>query len=100
MKRISGCRCNPLTHPSSRTRCACFVQVVCGEDTIAAVAAAAVEGRPLWRVSSTTFSQIASDEVLQPIGRFAVPESVGAYPPTAAGLYVQRELEAINLRVM
>ena len=37
-------------------------------------------------------------QVLRPLGPFATPEAEAAYPPTPAGLQVQRELEAINLK--
>ena len=76
-----------------------YHEVVCTEETARAVARARAERRPLWRVSSTVFSQIASDEVLRPLGRFASDEAAAAaYPPTPAGQQVQRELDAINLR--
>ena len=71
--------------------------MVCTEETVAAAATAAAEGRPQWRVSSTVFSQIASDQTLQPLGHFATPEALAAYPPTPAGQQVRQELKAINL---
>lgn len=73
-------------------------QVVCTDATRAAVERARAEGRPLWRVSSTVFAHIASDEVLRPLGAFADAPSAADYPPTPAGLQVQRELEAIQLK--
>ena len=75
-------------------------QVVCTEDTVRAAEAARREGRPPWRVSSTVFSQVASDEVLRPLPPFASPAAEAAYPAVAAGKYVQDELEAINLRAV
>jgi isopenicillin N synthase-like dioxygenase len=75
-----------------------FHEVVCTEETINAAEKAKTEGRPAWRVSSTVFSQIASDEILRPLDTFATPESLEAYPPTPAGKYVEEELEAINLK--
>lgn len=39
------------------------LQVVVTEQTLAAAEAARAAGRPTWRISSTVFSQIASDEV-------------------------------------
>jgi hypothetical protein len=74
------------------------LQVVCTQETIEAAEKARKEGRPAWRVSSTLFSQIASDELLRPLEKFATPEAVAAYPPMAAGKYVEEELAAINLR--
>ena len=75
--------------------------MVCTEDTLAAVEKARrhdASKNPLWRVSSTVFSQIASDEILRPLGHFATPQALAAYPAMASGEYVERELEAINLR--
>ena len=83
-----------LVHPERRAR----LQVVCTDATRAAVERARAQGRPLWRVSSTVFAHVASDEVLAPLGAFADRPAAGAYPPTPAGLQVQRELEAIQLK--
>lgn len=79
----------PPTHPS---------QVVCTEETVAAAERARSEGRPPWRVSSTVFSQITSDVVLQPLGPFAAAPGAAAYPPTPAGAQVADELAMINLK--
>ena len=72
--------------------------MVCTAETLEAAAKARDEGRPTWRVSSTVFSQIASDEILEPLGPFATPEAEAAYPAIPAGKYVQQELAMINLR--
>ena len=72
--------------------------MVCTEEALEAARRALSEGRPPWRVSSTVFSHVASDELLHPLGAFATPQALAAYPPTPAGEQVQRELEAINLR--
>lgn len=42
--------------------------------------------------------QIASDEVLQPLGRFAEQAGAAAYPATPAGRQVADELAMINLK--
>jgi hypothetical protein len=50
-------------------------------------------------VSSTVFAHIASDALLEPLGKFA--DEAGSqpqYPPMLAGDFVQRELEAIKLK--
>jgi isopenicillin N synthase-like dioxygenase len=52
----------------------------------------------LWRVSSTLFGHVASDVVLQPLGRFQQAPHAAAYPSTVCGDYVQAELEAISLK--
>jgi isopenicillin N synthase-like dioxygenase len=74
-------------------------EVVVTEATSEAVARASAAGHSLWRVSSTVFSHVASAQVLRPLGRFGEqPGAAQAYPPTEAGVQVQRELEAISLR--
>ena len=75
-----------------------ILQVICTKETLDAADRCRKEGRPAWRVSSTVFSQIASDEIIRPLGKFATPEAEEAYPPIASGEYVQKELEVINLR--
>jgi isopenicillin N synthase-like dioxygenase len=74
-----------------------FHEVVVSADTVAAVARARAASRSLWRVSSTLFSHIASDNVLQPLGKFVSPDAVTAYPPTKAGNQVKEELAQIKL---
>jgi len=74
-----------------------FHEVIVSTDTIAAVEKAKKEGRSLWRVSSTLFSHIASDNVLTPLGGFATKEACVKYPPTKAGTQVQDELDKIKL---
>ena len=66
--------------------------------TANAVEAAQRAGRSTWRVSSTLFAHIASDRILQPLGRFAEEKTVSQYPPTAAGAYVESELRVIKLQ--
>eukprot|EP00455_Lapot_gusevi_P046126 TRINITY_DN601_c0_g1_i1.p1 TRINITY_DN601_c0_g1~~TRINITY_DN601_c0_g1_i1.p1 ORF type:complete len:113 (+),score=47.61 TRINITY_DN601_c0_g1_i1:39-377(+) len=74
-----------------------FHEVIVDQDTLAAKQRRSELGRPLWRVSSTLFSHIASDNLLQPLGHFATPEALAAYPPTFAGQQVSDELAAIKL---
>lgn len=74
-----------------------FHEVVVAEETLGAIEKAKAEGRPLWRVSSTLFGHIASDQVLEPLGKFANDDSLSKYPPTKAGKQVQDELAAIKL---
>lgn len=75
-----------------------WCQVVCTEATRAAVDRMAVEGRQLWRVSSTVFAHIASDVLLEPVGKFAQQGTESKYKPVLAGDFVQQELEAIRLK--
>lgn len=74
-----------------------FHEVVVTKDTVAAIERRRPLGRPMWRISSTLFSHINSDKVLQPLGRFANADAVAAYPATPAGVQVVAELEAIKL---
>lgn len=72
-------------------------EVIVAEETIEAVKAAQAEGRSTWRVSSTLFSHIASDELLEPLGNFKTNESLELYPPIHAGDFVSETLKRINL---
>lgn len=77
-----------------------FHEVVISDATVKTIEQKKAAGAPpsaLWRVSSTLFGHIASDQVLQPLGRFATPEALEAFPPKDAGKQVQDELFAINL---
>uniref|UniRef100_A0A1D1ZZ37 Isopenicillin N synthase-like Fe(2+) 2OG dioxygenase domain-containing protein n=1 Tax=Auxenochlorella protothecoides TaxID=3075 RepID=A0A1D1ZZ37_AUXPR len=74
-----------------------FHEVVCTRGTLEAAQRAQREGRPLWRVSSTVFSQIGSDCLLRPLGPFATEAACAAYPDTLCGEQVKAELAAINL---
>jgi isopenicillin N synthase-like dioxygenase len=74
-----------------------FHEVVVTEKTVEAIEAARAAGRSLWRVSSTLFSHTASDNTLEPIGKFATEETKAKYPAVKAGKQVQEELNAIKL---
>mmetsp|Transcript_27241 Transcript_27241/g.53566 ORF Transcript_27241/g.53566 Transcript_27241/m.53566 type:complete len:368 (-) Transcript_27241:121-1224(-) len=76
-----------------------YHEVVVADATLAAIEKAKAEKRSLWRVSSTLFSHIASDNILEPIGKFSTPEALKKYPPTKAGHQVQKELDHIKLGV-
>jgi len=72
-----------------------FHEVIVSSKTIEAIEKAKQEKRPLWRISSTVFLHIASDNVLHPL----IPtEQPAKFPPIKAGLQVQRELQAIDLK--
>jgi isopenicillin N synthase-like dioxygenase len=75
-----------------------FHEVVVNQATVDAVAKAKKEGKSIWRVSSTLFSHIASDQTLQPLGKFETKESLQQFPPVKAGTQVQNELSMIKLR--
>ena len=74
------------------------MQVICADATKAAMVAARAKKQSLWRVSSTVFGHIASDQLLQPLGHFAMLPSAGDYPPIKAGAYVEQELKVISLK--
>ena len=76
-----------------------FHEVVHTPEAVAAADAARLAGRSTWRVSSTLFAHIASDQILQPLGHFAdLPGVAADYPATPAGEYVESELSVIKLR--
>lgn len=74
-----------------------FHEVVVTPETVSAIEKTKTEGKSLWRVSSTLFSHIASDNTLEPLDKFRTKESLEKYPPTKAGTQVQQELAAIKL---
>jgi isopenicillin N synthase-like dioxygenase len=75
-----------------------FHEVVVSPATVDAISRRKANGQSLWRVSSTLFSHIGSDEVLQPLSPFdQSAEAVKKYPPVDCGEQVRQELIAINL---
>lgn len=75
--------------------------MVVAPETIAAIEARRAQGHSLWRVSSTLFSHIASDQELRPLegGPWsAEAEDGGRFPPVLAGDQVMEELRAIKLK--
>lgn len=70
------------------------------EATIAAVAEAKKLGRSMWRVSSTVFAHVASDQKLAPLPSFRQQQDCDAYPPMFAGEQVAQELERIGLKLL
>jgi hypothetical protein len=65
-----------------------FHEVVVSPNTSAIIEKRLAEGKSLWRVSSTLFSHIQSDQILQPLGQYATPESTAKYLPKMAGQQV------------
>ncbi len=74
-----------------------FHEVVVNDGTLAAIKSRAALGKPLWRVSSTLFGHIASDNVLQPVGHFKTPATAAKYRPIFTGDQVSDELKVIKL---
>ena len=84
-------------HPTAGYVLAGFHEVVASEKTAVAARRAKDNNASLWRVSSTCFAHIASDEVLEPLGHFATSDAAAAFPPTLTGDQVKAELIAISL---
>eukprot|EP01117_Protostelium_nocturnum_P005102 TRINITY_DN1851_c0_g1_i1.p1 TRINITY_DN1851_c0_g1~~TRINITY_DN1851_c0_g1_i1.p1 ORF type:complete len:347 (-),score=141.26 TRINITY_DN1851_c0_g1_i1:69-1109(-) len=74
-----------------------FHEVIASEATLQAIERAKANGSSLWRVSSTLFSHLASDNVLEPLPKFKNEETSKAYPTTYVGAQVMEELGLINL---
>eukprot|EP01006_Ploeotia_vitrea_P050888 TRINITY_DN67511_c3_g2_i1.p2 TRINITY_DN67511_c3_g2~~TRINITY_DN67511_c3_g2_i1.p2 ORF type:complete len:357 (-),score=201.24 TRINITY_DN67511_c3_g2_i1:449-1519(-) len=74
-----------------------FHEVVVCPETRAVIERKRKAGESLWRVSSTCFTHLASDNMLKVLDKFATEENVKKYPPILAGDQVQRELDAIKL---
>ncbi len=55
------------------------------EATVRAIERSREAGRSLWRVSSTCFGQIQSDQMLVPLGHFLDPDTAARFPPVLAG---------------
>lgn len=55
------------------------------------------KGENQWRVSSTLFSHIRHDVVLEPQGKFRNKESIAKYTPLTSYELLEEELKAINL---
>nr|CAG8477466.1 13034_t:CDS:10 [Entrophospora candida] len=75
-----------------------YHEVIVTEATIKAIEDAKKirPNRPLWRISSTFFLHIASDNLLKPIEPFFKPNP-SLYPPIATGDQVKYELGLIEL---
>lgn len=72
-------------------------EVVVSEETATAARDALSSGRPSWRVSSTLFAHVSSDESLAPLPEFARINAGNTYPDIKAGDQVSNELKAIQL---
>lgn len=53
--------------------------------------------RPLWRISSTVFWHIGSDEILEPLSPFNTCQALKSYPSEYTGDMVRKELGLIGL---
>lgn len=83
--------------PSGGHVLAGYHEVIVNDQTMSAISAKKAKKQSLWRVSSTLFAHIQSDQVLEPLAPFSTKESVQRFPPKKAGQQVTEELQAINL---
>jgi isopenicillin N synthase-like dioxygenase len=74
-----------------------FHEVTIVPETQSAIAKQIQLNRPLWRISSTLFFHVASDNYLEPLLHFSNKASIKDYPKITAGDQVRKELEFINL---
>ena len=72
-------------------------EVVVLPSTVEAAERQEAAGRPAWRISSTLFAHVASARELRPLGAFATPEALEAFPPLTAGEQAESVLKKINL---
>ncbi|ORY46863.1 hypothetical protein BCR33DRAFT_757773 [Rhizoclosmatium globosum] len=77
--------------------CLLVQAVLIVESTLKAIERQQAKNRPLWRISSTLFYHVASDNELAPLEKFATPENVKQFPPILTGTQVQKELGFLNL---
>jgi len=74
-----------------------FHEVIVTNQTKQVIDRKRATGGSLWRVSSTLFGHIQSDQVLEPLAPFDTAAAKKAFPPKFAGDQVTEELQAINL---
>lgn len=74
-----------------------FHEVIVNSSTMAAIKERKAQDKSLWRVSSTLFGHIQSDQDLSPLSPFNTVSARAQYPKIFAGDLVTRELQAINL---
>lgn len=74
-----------------------FHEVCVDKRTVEVINAKKCKGESLWRVSSTTFGHIQSDQTLLPLPPFDTAEAKAKFPPIKAGHQVEEELRVIRL---
>ena len=74
-----------------------YHEVVNTDQCKAAASAAVARGASAWRISSTMFTTLNHDIVLEPVGRFKEQQTAIDYPPIKAGQQVADELAKIGL---
>lgn len=83
-----------------------FHEVILTEEVLKVVEAKKQENKQLgfdkhklWRVSSTLFSQIRQNVILEPIGKYKNTNTSKKYPPILTRDQVAEELKAISLMI-
>ncbi len=74
-----------------------YHEVIVSQGTVEVIEQRKKENKSLWRVSSTCFGHVQSDQILEPLDKFRTPETIAQFPPIAAGDQVKLELDAISL---
>jgi isopenicillin N synthase-like dioxygenase len=74
-----------------------YHEVVVNDNTLNTIAKRKAAGKSLWRISSTLFGHIQSDQLLTPLAPFDNDDAKLAFPEIYTGEFVRRELQAIAL---
>jgi len=72
-------------------------EVIVTKEAVDRAVSAVAAGRPGWRISSTLFAHVASNQILAPLPPFDQREDAAAYPPMSAGDQVMAVLRQIKL---
>ncbi|KJE88723.1 hypothetical protein CAOG_00318 [Capsaspora owczarzaki ATCC 30864] len=75
-----------------------YHEVIVTDRTLEAIERAKAAHRSLWRISSTVFMHIASDNILRPLTEYGFQENAELYPHMLTGDQVARELSALQLK--
>lgn len=62
-----------------------FHEVVISAATSRVISERKASGKSLWRISSTLFGHIQSDQILEPLAHFSTPATKIKFPPILAG---------------
>jgi hypothetical protein len=77
-----------------------YHEVVVNKATRKVIEAKKAKGESLWRVSSTCFGHIASDQTLEPLAPFNTPEAMKKWPSVLAGHQVDAALLCVSLSLL
>jgi len=74
-----------------------FHEVIICKETIDKIKEKKEKKESLWRVSSTLFSHIASDVIIEPLKQFRTDNNIEIYKPMYSGNFIKDELKKIKL---